>query len=161
MSCECILIGVLALKNCNILFHLDELSCRSQVFILLVTCRQQTHFFFSLEKWFSRAMICTYVHIQRETGTRTKLVYVSGEHYSLAASICVYFDTFQVEGAFVQGIGYFMNEEYVTNPDGLVVSDGTWTCKIPTMDPSRNSSMLSYLTVDSTRSVSSLQKVFN
>jgi len=107
MSCECILIGVLALKNCNILFHLDELSCRSQVFILLVTCRQQTHFFFSLEKWHSRAMICTYVHIQRETGTRTKLVYVSGEHYSLAASICVYFDTFQVEGAFVQGIGYF------------------------------------------------------
>lgn len=41
---------------------------------------------------------------------------------------------FQVEGAFVQGIGYFMTEEYVTNSDGLVISDGTWTYKIPTMD---------------------------
>jgi hypothetical protein len=41
---------------------------------------------------------------------------------------------FQVEGAFVQGIGYFMNEEYVTNSDGLLVSDGTWTYKIPTVD---------------------------
>lgn len=40
----------------------------------------------------------------------------------------------QVEGAFVQGIGYFMSEEYVTNTDGLVVSDGTWTYKIPTVD---------------------------
>jgi abscisic-aldehyde oxidase len=39
-----------------------------------------------------------------------------------------------VEGAFVQGIGYFMSEEYVTNPDGLVTSDGTWTYKIPTVD---------------------------
>lgn len=41
---------------------------------------------------------------------------------------------FQVEGAFVQGIGYFMNEEYVTNSDGLLISDGTWTYKIPTVD---------------------------
>lgn len=41
---------------------------------------------------------------------------------------------FQVEGAFVQGIGYFMSEEYVTNSDGLLISDGTWTYKIPTVD---------------------------
>lgn len=41
---------------------------------------------------------------------------------------------FQVEGAFVQGIGYFMTEEYVTNSDGLLISDGTWTYKIPTVD---------------------------
>jgi abscisic-aldehyde oxidase len=27
-----------------------------------------------------------------------------------------------------------MSEEYVTNTDGLVVSDGTWTYKIPTLD---------------------------
>jgi abscisic-aldehyde oxidase len=42
--------------------------------------------------------------------------------------------TLQVEGAFVQGIGYFMSEEYMTNSDGLVISDGTWTYKIPTVD---------------------------
>ena len=27
-----------------------------------------------------------------------------------------------------------MNEEYVTNSDGLLISDGTWTYKIPTVD---------------------------
>lgn len=40
----------------------------------------------------------------------------------------------QIEGAFVQGIGFFMLEEYLTNTDGLVVSDSTWTYKIPTID---------------------------
>ena len=27
-----------------------------------------------------------------------------------------------------------MSEEYVTNSDGLIISDGTWTYKIPTVD---------------------------
>uniref|UniRef100_A0A453M0T4 Aldehyde oxidase/xanthine dehydrogenase second molybdopterin binding domain-containing protein n=1 Tax=Aegilops tauschii subsp. strangulata TaxID=200361 RepID=A0A453M0T4_AEGTS len=40
----------------------------------------------------------------------------------------------QVEGAFVQGVGFFTNEDYATNADGLVVNDGTWTYKIPTVD---------------------------
>lgn len=40
----------------------------------------------------------------------------------------------QIEGAFVQGLGFFMYEEYLTNSDGLVVSEGTWTYKIPTLD---------------------------
>ena len=40
----------------------------------------------------------------------------------------------QVEGAFVQGVGFFTNEEYATNADGLVINDGTWTYKIPTVD---------------------------
>lgn len=40
----------------------------------------------------------------------------------------------QIEGAFVQGIGFFMLEEYTTNSDGLVVADSTWTYKIPTID---------------------------
>ncbi|KAH9659307.1 Indole-3-acetaldehyde oxidase [Citrus sinensis] len=33
-----------------------------------------------------------------------------------------------------QGIGFFMLEEYPTNSDGLVVSESTWTYKIPTLD---------------------------
>lgn len=41
---------------------------------------------------------------------------------------------YQIEGAFVQGVGFFMLEEYATNPDGLVIADGTWTYKIPTID---------------------------
>ncbi|XP_047260920.1 indole-3-acetaldehyde oxidase-like [Capsicum annuum] len=40
----------------------------------------------------------------------------------------------QIEGAFVKGIGFFMHEEYLTNEDGLMVSNSTWTYKIPTID---------------------------
>lgn len=40
----------------------------------------------------------------------------------------------QIEGAFVQGVGFYMSEEYLTNPDGLVITDSTWTYKIPTVD---------------------------
>ncbi|GJN24611.1 hypothetical protein PR202_gb12364 [Eleusine coracana subsp. coracana] len=72
------------------------------------------------------------VEIDLLTGTttvlRSDLIYDCGQSLNPAV------DLGQVEGAFVQGIGYFMNEEYVTNPDGLVVSDGTWTYKIPTLD---------------------------
>jgi xanthine dehydrogenase molybdopterin-binding subunit B len=31
-------------------------------------------------------------------------------------------------------VGFFTNEEYTTNSDGLVIHDGTWTYKIPTVD---------------------------
>ena len=40
----------------------------------------------------------------------------------------------QIEGAFVQGLGFFMLEEYLMNSDGLIVTDSTWTYKIPTVD---------------------------
>ncbi|CAN4119107.1 unnamed protein product [Withania somnifera] len=43
-------------------------------------------------------------------------------------------DMGQIEGAFVLGIGFFMHEEYLTNEGGLMVSDSTWTYKIPTID---------------------------
>ncbi|XP_055833431.1 aldehyde oxidase 4-like [Solanum dulcamara] len=43
-------------------------------------------------------------------------------------------DLGQIEGAFVQGIGYFMLEEYLTNEDGLMVTNSTWTYHIPTID---------------------------
>ncbi|XP_028806105.1 indole-3-acetaldehyde oxidase-like [Neltuma alba] len=39
-----------------------------------------------------------------------------------------------IEGAFVQGLGFFMLEEYETNHEGLVLADGTWKYKIPTLD---------------------------
>ncbi|CAN6203099.1 unnamed protein product [Urochloa humidicola] len=62
------------------------------------------------------------------TIVRSDLIYDCGQSLNPAV------DLGQVEGAFVQGIGYFMTEEYVTNLDGLVISDGTWTYKIPTVD---------------------------
>ncbi|XP_027173864.1 indole-3-acetaldehyde oxidase-like [Coffea eugenioides] len=43
-------------------------------------------------------------------------------------------DLGQIEGAFAQGVGFFMLEEFVINADGLTISDGTWTYKIPAID---------------------------
>ncbi|URE29421.1 aldehyde oxidase [Musa troglodytarum] len=59
---------------------------------------------------------------------RTDLTYDCGQSLNPAV------DLGQIEGAFVQGIGFFMCEEYLENSDGLVISDGTWTYKIPTID---------------------------
>ncbi|XP_064938618.1 indole-3-acetaldehyde oxidase-like isoform X2 [Musa acuminata AAA Group] len=59
---------------------------------------------------------------------RTDLIYDCGQSLNPAV------DLGQIEGAFVQGIGFFMCEEYLENSDGLVISDGTWTYKIPTVD---------------------------
>ncbi|CAN0858158.1 Indole-3-acetaldehyde oxidase [Linum grandiflorum] len=59
---------------------------------------------------------------------RSDLIYDCGQ--SLNPAI----DMGQIEGAFVQGIGFFMSEEYNTNSDGLVTTDSTWTYKIPTID---------------------------
>ncbi|KAG6530876.1 hypothetical protein ZIOFF_004638 [Zingiber officinale] len=59
---------------------------------------------------------------------RTDLTYDCGQSLNPAV------DLGQIEGAFVQGIGFFLYEEHVENSDGLVVSDSTWTYKIPTID---------------------------
>ncbi|XP_031475664.1 indole-3-acetaldehyde oxidase-like isoform X3 [Nymphaea colorata] len=54
--------------------------------------------------------------------------------YDCGLSLNPAVDLGQIEGAFVQGIGFFMLEKHVTDYDGLVLSDGTWTYKIPTVD---------------------------
>ncbi|KAG0547256.1 hypothetical protein BDA96_01G064100 [Sorghum bicolor] len=59
---------------------------------------------------------------------RSDLVYDCGQSLNPAV------DLGQVEGAFIQGVGFFTNEDYATNSDGLVIHDGTWTYKIPTVD---------------------------
>ncbi|KAJ0982588.1 hypothetical protein J5N97_010843 [Dioscorea zingiberensis] len=59
---------------------------------------------------------------------RSDLTYDCGKSLNPAV------DLGQIEGAFVQGIGFFMYEEFLTNSEGLVVTDGTWTYKIPTVD---------------------------
>ncbi|MCD7449398.1 aryl-alcohol oxidase 2 [Datura stramonium] len=54
--------------------------------------------------------------------------------YDCGQSLNPAVDMGQIEGAFVQGIGFFMHEEYLTNEEGLMVSNSTWTYKIPTID---------------------------
>ncbi|XP_010521612.1 PREDICTED: abscisic-aldehyde oxidase-like isoform X2 [Tarenaya hassleriana] len=59
---------------------------------------------------------------------RSDIIYDCGKSLNPAV------DLGQIEGAFVQGIGFFMLEEYTTDENGLVVQDGTWNYKIPTVD---------------------------
>ncbi|CAA7388130.1 unnamed protein product [Spirodela intermedia] len=59
---------------------------------------------------------------------RSDLAYDGGRSLNPAV------DLGQIEGAFVQGLGFFMSEEYVSNSEGLVTTEGTWDYKIPTVD---------------------------
>ncbi|XP_042416510.1 indole-3-acetaldehyde oxidase-like isoform X5 [Zingiber officinale] len=59
---------------------------------------------------------------------RADLTYDCGQSLSPAV------DLGQVEGSFVQGIGFFVYEKLEENSDGLVISDGTWSYKIPSID---------------------------
>ncbi|GAB2262214.1 hypothetical protein Droror1_Dr00003211 [Drosera rotundifolia] len=54
--------------------------------------------------------------------------------YDCGQSLNPAVDLGQIEGAFVQGIGFFMTEEYLFDSDGFAIANGTWTYKIPTVD---------------------------
>ncbi|XP_062187557.1 putative aldehyde oxidase-like protein isoform X1 [Phragmites australis] len=59
---------------------------------------------------------------------RGDLVYDCGKSMNPAV------DLGQIEGSFIQGIGFFIYEEYLTNSDGLMISNSTWDYKIPSVD---------------------------
>ncbi|CAK8538528.1 unnamed protein product [Lathyrus sativus] len=59
---------------------------------------------------------------------QTDIIYDCGQSLNPAV------DLGQIEGSFIQGLGFFMLEEYETNVEGLVLADGTWNYKIPTID---------------------------
>ncbi|OVA00877.1 Aldehyde oxidase/xanthine dehydrogenase [Macleaya cordata] len=87
---------------------------------------------FSSMRYLNYGAAVSEVEIDLLTGAttilQTDIVYDCGQSLNPAV------DLGQIEGAFVQGVGFFMLEEYLTNSDGLVVSEGTWTYKIPTID---------------------------
>ncbi|KAG8371087.1 hypothetical protein BUALT_Bualt13G0050400 [Buddleja alternifolia] len=59
---------------------------------------------------------------------RSDLIYDSGQSLNPAV------DMGQIEGSFVQGLGFFMLEEYLADEDGMVTTDSSWIYKIPTLD---------------------------
>ncbi|XP_057782091.1 indole-3-acetaldehyde oxidase-like [Salvia miltiorrhiza] len=59
---------------------------------------------------------------------RTDIIYDCGQSLNPAV------DLGQIEGSFIQGVGFFMLEEYLTNEEGLVTTNSTWTYKIPSLD---------------------------
>jgi xanthine dehydrogenase/oxidase len=65
---------------------------------------------------------------------------LTGQYYVLRADI-VYdngvslspiVDIGQIEGAFIMGLGFFLNEHMVTMPDGRLITNSTWEYKPPT-----------------------------
>lgn len=40
----------------------------------------------------------------------------------------------QIEGSFVQGIGFFLTEEHEVDSNGELITNGTWTYKPPAID---------------------------
>mgnify|MGYP000078875410 CR=1 FL=1 len=56
------------------------------------------------------------------------------ESFNLCLRLTRWLVFLQIEGAFVQGIGFFLTEEYEVDDKGEVVSNSTWTYKPPTLD---------------------------
>eukprot|EP00026_Physarum_polycephalum_P000747 Phypoly_transcript_00748.p1 GENE.Phypoly_transcript_00748~~Phypoly_transcript_00748.p1 ORF type:complete len:1347 (+),score=177.55 Phypoly_transcript_00748:570-4043(+) len=77
----------------------------------------------------SYAVACSEILLDVLTGEyqnlRTDILFDCGISLNPAVDIG------QVEGAFVQGIGLFMQEEVLLDPSGNLITDGTWEYKIP------------------------------
>lgn len=86
----------------------------------------------SAQKYLNFGAAASEVEVDLLTGAttilQTDIIYDCGRSLNPAVDIG------QIEGAFVQGIGFFTMEEVVVDKDGKVVSDGTWTYKVPTID---------------------------
>ena len=82
---------------------------------------------------FTYSAACTEVEIDVLTGETTVLR--SDVLYDVGDSINPAIDIGQVEGAFVQGLGYVLSEEVIFQPDGpnkgALNTDNTWRYKMP------------------------------
>jgi xanthine dehydrogenase/oxidase len=82
---------------------------------------------------FTFSAACTEVEIDVLTGFTTVLR--SDILYDIGDSINPAIDIGQVEGAFVQGLGYVLSEEVIFQPDGpnkgMLNTDNTWRYKLP------------------------------
>ncbi|KAL2608710.1 hypothetical protein R1flu_027283 [Riccia fluitans] len=59
---------------------------------------------------------------------QTDLIYDTGKSLNPAVDIG------QIEGSFVQGVGYYVTEEVKWDENGVLITNGTWTYKPPTID---------------------------
>ncbi|PHT34885.1 Indole-3-acetaldehyde oxidase [Capsicum baccatum] len=92
----------------------------------------------------------TFGYIYTIGGTEVEIDVLTGETtilqsdiiYDCGQSLNPAVDMGQIEGAFVHGIGFFMREEYITNEDGLMVSNSNWMYKIPTIPQNFNVQVL-------------------
>ncbi|KAJ3707268.1 hypothetical protein LUZ61_010973 [Rhynchospora tenuis] len=86
----------------------------------------------STSKYLNYGAAISEVEIDVLTGATTILR--SDLSYDCGKSLNPATDLGQVEGAFIQGVGFLMYEEFLTNSDGLAVTNSTWNYKVPTVD---------------------------
>ncbi|BBN18891.1 protein MpAO [Marchantia polymorpha subsp. ruderalis] len=77
--------------------------------------------------------------------------------YDCGKSLNPAVDIGQIEGSFVQGIGYYLTEQIKWDENGVLLTNGTWTYKPPTIDniPQKFNVELLNSAVDSSRILSS------
>lgn len=83
-------------------------------------------------KYLTYGVAATEVEVNTLTGAVTILQ--SDLIYDCGKSLNPAVDIGQIEGSFVQGIGFFLTEEHEVDNTGVLVSNGTWTYKPPTVD---------------------------
>ncbi|KAH7296056.1 hypothetical protein KP509_26G007100 [Ceratopteris richardii] len=91
--------------------------------------------------WFPRRSTANYLNygvaatqVEVDTLTGSVKILESNIIYDCGRSINPAVDIGQIEGAFVQGIGFFLTEEIEVNDKGELLNTGTWTYKPPTID---------------------------
>lgn len=83
-------------------------------------------------QYLNYGVAATEVEVNTLTGAVTILQ--SDLIYDCGKSLNPAVDIGQIEGSFVQGIGFFLTEELEMDNTGVLVSNGTWTYKPPTVD---------------------------
>ncbi|KAI5083886.1 hypothetical protein GOP47_0000055 [Adiantum capillus-veneris] len=78
------------------------------------------------------SVAATMVEVNTLTGAVTILE--SDLIYDCGKSLNPAIDIGQIEGSFVQGIGFFLTEQHEVDVNGVLLTNGTWTYKPPTVD---------------------------
>eukprot|EP00250_Pteridium_aquilinum_P022285 c25340_g1_i2 orf=145-4443(+) len=86
----------------------------------------------SKSDYLNYGVAATEVEVNTLTGNVTILQ--SDIIYDCGKSMNPTVDIGQIEGSFVQGIGFFLTEEYEVDSQGELITNGTWTYKPPTVD---------------------------
>ncbi|XP_021692639.1 indole-3-acetaldehyde oxidase isoform X2 [Hevea brasiliensis] len=136
LSCEALVERLIPLKE-RLLMQTDSIRWEKliqQAYLEAVNLSANSFFIpdSASTNYLNYGAAVTEVEVDLLTGQTTILR--SDILYDCGQSLNPAVDLGQIEGAFVQGIGFFMLEEYTTNSDGLVDTEGTWTYKIPTID---------------------------
>ncbi|XP_068650311.1 indole-3-acetaldehyde oxidase-like [Aristolochia californica] len=136
ISCKVLVDRLMPLKE-KLQEQMSELSWDSlisQAFLKSVNLSASTYWVpdYSSMKYLNYGAAISEVETDLLTGATTILQ--TDITYDCGQSLNPAVDVGQVEGGFVQGLGFFMFEEYSANSEGFVLSEGTWTYKIPTVD---------------------------